>query len=290
MLQKRIISAVFLLAFVLIDLLYFSPYAFAFSVAAVVVLGVWEWCQFAQPQRTMWRFLITGVSACLLCVVLYIYRSQINAGIVLTGSNVWLLSGAMVWWAIALFMVITYPTGTSTWSKSILWQLLFGFFTLVPFMLALVALRLHGYEQNPYAGLVLLLYVLILVWFADSGAYFCGKAFGKHKLLVTVSPNKTWEGLLGGVVLSSAVGAIFIQFTPQDFVLRQFDATVLFVMSLGTILISVLGDLTESMFKRQAGIKDSSQLIPGHGGILDRIDSLTAALPFFCLTFYWLSS
>jgi len=134
-------------------------------------------------------------------------------------------------------------------------------------------------------GAWILLFVMGLVWAADSGAYFFGKAFGKHKLAPAVSPGKTIEGMCGGLFTASllAVGVTwFMGFVPAKM------AIVLFC-SLLAVLASVLGDLTESMFKREAGIKDSGTLLPGHGGILDRIDSLTAALPVFLLSYLLLS-
>ena len=287
MLKQRIISAVALLIFVITALLFFSPYAFALTVGLIVVLGIWEWCQFANHKKDIWRWLITGLFACILFIVLFSYQDYINAGVVLNGNTVWLLVAALCWWLLAFLLVVSYPTSIKYWQKPALLQLIFAFLTLIPFLLALLGLRLYNYNQNSYEGLLLLLYVLLLVWSTDTGAYFFGKAFGKHKLAPKVSPGKTWEGAIGGIISALIVGMVFVQLSPADFVLRGFSLPLLLAISFGTITISILGDLTESMFKRYAGIKDSSQLIPGHGGILDRIDSLTAALPFFCAMFYF---
>jgi phosphatidate cytidylyltransferase len=143
----------------------------------------------------------------------------------------------------------------------------------------MLALRQFGYEENHFTGAWWLLYVMLLVWGADSGAYMFGKLFGKHKLAPKVSPGKTWEGLIGGLVTSAVISWLFGRYAPLNVV-----PMTLLVCSVIAALASVLGDLTESMFKREAGIKDSGHLIPGHGGILDRIDSLTAAVPVFaCL-------
>ena len=133
---------------------------------------------------------------------------------------------------------------------------------------------------------MLLLYVFILVWAADSGAYFAGRKFGKHKLAPKVSPGKTWQGVIGGLATASVFAFIFLQLSGGS--LFATDSAASFVLlSVATVAISVLGDLTESMFKRESGIKDSSNLIPGHGGILDRIDSLTAAVPFFAYFYFF---
>ncbi len=141
------------------------------------------------------------------------------------------------------------------------------------------AAPVRHYDENHYTGAWWLLYVMILVWGADSGAYMFGKLFGKHKLAPKVSPGKTWQGFIGGLLTAAIISWLFGRYAPLNVV-----PTTLLACSVLAALASVLGDLTESMFKREAGIKDSGHLIPGHGGILDRIDSLTAAVPVFaCL-------
>lgn len=130
----------------------------------------------------------------------------------------------------------------------------------------------------------LIVAVMVLVWVADIGAYFSGRRFGRRKLAPEVSPGKSWEGLFGGLVASLLVTVgvgLYRDWAPRELVLALLGAAVV-------VLISVIGDLTESMFKRNAGIKDSSQLLPGHGGVMDRIDSLTAAVPVFAVLL-WLA-
>jgi phosphatidate cytidylyltransferase len=125
----------------------------------------------------------------------------------------------------------------------------------------------------------LILSVMVLVWAADIGAYFSGRAFGKRKLAPQVSPGKSWEGVYGGLAVSLAITLVVG-------INRGWGFGQLLLGLLGAALVvmsSVIGDLTESMFKRRAGIKDSSNLLPGHGGVLDRIDSLTAAIPVFAV-------
>lgn len=171
--------------------------------------------------------------------------------------------------------------------KSIVAKFLFGFATLIPFFIGVLALRFYNYTLNPYQGTYLFLYVCLLVWGADSGAYFVGRAFGKRKLAPKVSPGKSWEGVIGGLITSGIIAFVFLQLTPSNVFGRELATLPFILVSIATVAISILGDLAESMFKRQAGIKDSSQLIPGHGGILDRIDSLTAAIPFFATFFFF---
>jgi phosphatidate cytidylyltransferase len=135
------------------------------------------------------------------------------------------------------------------------------------------------------AGSWTLLFVMSLVWVADTGAYFTGRAFGARKLLPSVSPNKTIEGLFGGVGAASVLAVIVTIKTHTS----MHQSFAIIASSILAVLASVLGDLTESLFKRVAGIKDSGSLLPGHGGILDRIDSLTAALPVFVISYLLLS-
>jgi phosphatidate cytidylyltransferase len=173
------------------------------------------------------------------------------------------MTGAGVWWLIALLWVMFMPAVINPGSAA-----LAGVLVLLPAWLALV--RLH--QMNPQ----LLLFVLLLVVAADVGAYFAGRSFGKHKLAPRVSPGKTWEGVLGGfagAMLLASIGCVWLHLAPLPFVAL---CAVVFVAS-------ILGDLTESMFKRHAGLKDSGTLLPGHGGVMDRIDSVTAAAPIFLL-------
>ena len=151
--------------------------------------------------------------------------------------------------------------------------------TTIFFFWGMLALRAWHYDENHYSGAIWLLYVMILVWGADSGAYMFGKLFGKHKLAPKVSPGKTWQGFIGGLATAAVISWGYGMWANLDVA-----PVTLLICSIVAALASVLGDLTESMFKREAGIKDSGHLIPGHGGILDRIDSLTAAVPVFaCL-------
>lgn len=161
---------------------------------------------------------------------------------------------------------------------------MFGQLTLVPCFVALIALKSISSQITPYYGPSLVLLVMLIVWAADSGAYFVGKAVGKTKLMPAVSPAKTLEGLAGGLMATMIV-VVGIMYVSPEQKLGLVVAVTVFVA-----LISALGDLSESMFKRAACIKDSGSILPGHGGVLDRIDSLTAALPVFTLIYivFWM--
>lgn len=189
------------------------------------------------------------------------------------------------WWIFALLLVISYPRSSRYW-RGLSWlKGLFGLFTLLPTWIGINLIRADNFQFDQQTGAWLLLYVFSLVWAADIGAYFAGKAFGKHKLMPNVSPGKTIEGMLGGLVASSAL--IFLALQTELFSSQNTFHIV--AISLIVVVSSVLGDLLESMLKRQAGVKDSGTILPGHGGILDRVDSLTAALPIFaCFYFYFI--
>ncbi|URL02502.1 phosphatidate cytidylyltransferase [Avibacterium sp. 20-126] len=285
MLKQRVISAIILIAIVCAALFLFSPFYFALALGAVVGLGIWEWTQFAQVKNKFWRVVVAGLASAVLFLWILSEANYLNAGRVFEHYAEPILLSAVIWWLIALGLVVSYPNSAKFWVKSVVLQGVFAIVTLVPFIVGVLKLRLDGYVANPYHGLMLLFYVFILVWAADSGAYFAGRQFGKHKLAAKVSPGKTWQGVFGGLLTAGVLAAIFMQVAPQD--LFNVPTVPFILLSVATVAISVLGDLTESMFKRESGIKDSSQLIPGHGGILDRIDSLTAAVPFFAYFYFY---
>jgi phosphatidate cytidylyltransferase len=154
---------------------------------------------------------------------------------------------------------------------------------LVPAWLAVASLHGSGPDGPFYA-----LYLFMMIWLADTAAYFSGRYWGKNKLAPRVSPGKSWEGVLGAlaaVVIYAAIAGYFMGI----FKLGVNKALIFLAISFFAVLVSVLGDLAESMFKRQAHLKDSGTLFPGHGGVLDRFDSLTAAAPWFLLCYWWFS-
>ena len=253
--------------------------------AAIFLLASKEWGAFVNPHATSSPMLyIFGFV--LMISLLILPADQLWSA---TGIHPWVENGLMVasvWWLFALALVCGYPKTAKPWADSKVVKGVFGLLTLIPFFWGMVVLRSVNIHHEEYFGGQLLLYVFLLVWAADSGAYFCGRRFGKHKLAPKVSPGKTIEGFVGGAVCSmfvAFVGSIAFDIAADKMVL-------FFVASLIATLVSALGDLTESIFKREAGLKDSGNLLPGHGGILDRIDSLTAAVPVFALTYLlWLN-
>ena len=286
MLKQRVLSAIVLIAAVLCAVFLFTPFYFALALGAVATLGVWEWTQFARLKQPLARFCAAAFLGAFIFLWLYTEGNYLDAGRVFEQHLQLLLMNAVGWWILALLLVVSYPQSAKFWSKNPLLQLLFAFSTLIPFIAGVLRLRLEHYTHDPYHGLFLLLYVFVLVWAADSGAYFSGRAFGKRKLAPKVSPGKSWEGVVGGLITALVLAFVFIHFS-GDALVGERNITGFVILSVATVAISVLGDLTESMFKRESGVKDSSQLIPGHGGVLDRIDSLTAAVPFFSYFYFF---
>lgn len=287
MLKERVLSAMVMLIAVLAAIFWLSPLPLTLALAAIVTAGMWEWAQFVGFKTALARAVVAIVSAMLFILLIMANTDYINAAKFLTDSTTPLLFIGCVWWVLALGLVVTYPNSAALWQKSVVAKFSFGFATLIPFFVGLLALRFNNYRIDEYQGTYLLLYVCLLVWGADSGAYFFGRALGKHKLAPKVSPGKSWEGALGGVLTSGIIAVLFLQLAPANMFGRELATTPFIVLSVMTVAVSILGDLAESMFKRQAGIKDSSNLIPGHGGVLDRIDSLTAAIPVFATGFFF---
>ena len=264
MLKTRVITALVLLALVLPSLFFLPQAYWALLVALFIGVAAWEWgglLGFAQNKR-----LLTGAALATLCAAAILLDPAAIAGALSPWVMVSYGMAALFWCAVIPFWLRAkwkLPHGFP--------GLLVGLVVLFPTWLALVQLRV--------AGPGVLLAIMATVWMADIAAYFSGKTFGKHKLAPTISPGKTWEGALGagvGVVLYGIVLRLAFSFVPVGLPLWMLGLLAL-------TAISIMGDLYESMLKRQAGIKDSSNVLPGHGGVLDRIDSLTSTLPVVAL-------
>jgi phosphatidate cytidylyltransferase len=268
MLKTRIVTAVVLLTILLVALFLFPPWGWAAFALVATAAAAYEWSGFARVTgggRRGYALVITLVSAWIL------FASGIGAGARWHANIVWVYLAAVAFWAL----------GATTWLRTLPQQpsaalvLMLGSFVLVPTCVALVALRNAG----PWA----LLMIMAVVWIADIAAYFAGRAFGRRKLAPSVSPGKTWEGVLGAFAATTAYALVLRVFGPDQAppVLAGGVALVAFVWVLTAA--SIVGDLFESAMKRQAGIKDSGALLPGHGGVLDRVDALTSVLPLAAL-------
>ena len=247
MLKLRIVTACILGCMLLAGLFLLDPDWTALGFGVVLTAGAWEWAGFGGLQSRAARAAYASAIAVLLA----------------------LLALACVWWLAAFLWLVVAPV-----KHRPRLALLCGIPVLVPAFVALG--RLDRASGEPMRGPAIVLWLVLLVIAADIGAFFVGRSLGKRKLAPQVSPGKTWEGAAGGLVTVALVawgGAAY------------FDLPVRLSIAFGCAVgvFSVIGDLTESMFKRSAGLKDSGVLLPGHGGILDRIDSVTAAAPLYAL-------
>jgi len=255
-LKQRILTALVLALLAVWGIYGLSPAAFSAVVAVLVLLAAWEWSRLAHlshpGQRTAY---VLAVGAAILGVL--------GGG---PAAVFAVLGAALLWWLAALVWVLRFPAGSGVWRAGWLPPALAGLLVMVPAWAAIATV--HRAFGPSY-----LLTVLLLVWGADIGAYFAGRRWGRHKLAPRVSPGKTWQGFAGALGVAVAVtGVATWYFQPSPW----FP-----LVCLAAVLASVLGDLVESMFKRLEDVKDSGHLLPGHGGILDRVDSITAAAPVY---------
>ena len=244
--------------------LFGAPGLFAGLCALVALAGAWEWAGIMAPQRPRRKAL--GVALTALLLAWYYYHASLVLALYITAM-------ALLWWAAALLLIIRWQYGRE-FTPGLLLQVVAGMLTLAPAWVALVTLRAQGETLGP--ALVVCLFAL--VWSADIGAYYTGKRWGRRKLAPRLSPGKTLEGLAGAFAcgLAAALFCAALLLYEGGPGLAPF-----LVVCMVTVAMSIIGDLTESMIKRSAGVKDSGALLPGHGGVLDRIDSLSAAAPAF---------
>lgn len=259
MLKQRIITAAILIPLTLLIVIFFPPLPFALVTLLLTLAAAWEWSALMHLKRPLQQVVYLGVI--LLCCygVLFI-------------PVIYLLSVAFIWWVLAVLLVVSYPQGVNHWSSKIARGVM-GVLVLVPCWGAV------NFIRNQHEGLFILFYLFGLIWGADTAAYFAGKKWGKNKLIPAVSPGKSWQGCIAALAYGVVFALLFSWYAEVS--LHVLPWAIL--LSLITICFSIVGDLTESMLKRFADVKDSGKLLPGHGGILDRIDSLAAAAPTFAL-------
>ena len=257
MLGTRIVTGLALGAVVTAVILYLPTAYAAGSLAVLWLAGAWEWAGLARLARAE-----RGAYAAATVLLMLAVAWRLDSLAVIDA----ILALALAGWALALAGILTYPRPIAD-----AWIALAGPVALLPSWLALE--YLHAAHPR---GPALVLLALALVWAADVGAYAIGRLFGRVKLAPKVSPGKTWEGVLGGVALALAAawaGSAWLDLA----------AGPLLAIAAVTALVSVVGDLTVSMLKRRVGLKDTGSLLPGHGGVMDRIDGLVAAVPAYAL-------
>ena len=255
--KQRIVTAIIALAALGIVLFVVPDIMARVIIGLLILAGAWEWSGFLGRSGFMARLSYVAMIGVIL-VSIPLFFAEYARQILLIG---------LVWWFVALIWTFFFPTRIPA---AIRW--LCGILVLVPLYVALILL----YTADP----TILLFALLIVWVADSGAYFAGKTMGRVKLAPRISPGKTWEGVIGGLI-----AVVILTLARSLWVDTDLSVFVPFCLAVATL--SIVGDLTVSMFKRTAGLKDSGTLFPGHGGILDRIDSVAAAAPLFAFGLSW---
>ena len=257
-LRQRVLTALVLIAALAVVLFALPPAATLALVVVAILVGGWEWSAFVAPTRPALRAAFVALLAL-----------GIAAAWPLSGTRSGMLALLVVaglWWLLAVFWVLRGPQRVGAVLAAVA-----GIASLVPVAVALGRLRLE-----PGQGAWVLLFALLVIMAADVGAYFAGHRFGRIKLAPSVSPGKTWEGVIGGLLFSLIIAIVGAR-------LLGWPVAVVAPLAVGAAAFSVVGDLMESLMKRHSGLKDSGHLFPGHGGILDRFDSLTAGIPLLTL-------
>jgi phosphatidate cytidylyltransferase len=259
MLKQRVITALLLVIVVLAAVLLLSANLFAVTALVVfLTLGGWEWSRLIGLKENKQAFAV--ITLIVLGLLSY-----------LLGMAWYVIAFGVVWWVMILGLLTLYRRNSDFYSSRSWLLSLSGVLVLIPAWLAITELQAHDPR--------LVIYLIFLVAATDTGAYFVGKAIGKNKLAPHLSPGKTLEGAKGGLAAAlfwAVLGAWYFEF--------QGSAWFYFILlSIVSAAVSIAGDLFESLIKREGGYKDSGSLLPGHGGILDRIDGLLAALPVFVL-------
>ncbi|WP_395946360.1 phosphatidate cytidylyltransferase [Caedibacter taeniospiralis] len=254
--KERIITGVILGLVVLWAIFGLSDVIFDGAVAIILLFAAWEWAALANAKNLIARVIY------LLVTLLLIYLSQY--------FQLTTLIVSLLFWLFAFYLVLRYPNVRfKAMSPSA--RYIMGFLVIVPLWVSVALLH----QQKPS----LLLLMMLVVTLADSGAYFVGRKYGKKKLAPIISPKKTIEGLVGGAIFGGLGGVICALVISHS----RFEQTVLIILSFAIVMVALLGDLFESMIKRECGVKDSGTILPGHGGILDRMDSLFSSFPIFVL-------
>jgi len=262
-LRARVLTALVLAPLAVWGVLYLPSSGFAVGFGLVLCYAIWEWTRVIGFKNKPLRALAVLVNGAIMVTLLLLDPAH------------WLLPIAWVgvaWWCLAVFWLRSFDFGAAPTLRNREIKMLVGSVMVVPAWVA--AWLIH---REPSAGPWWTLFVLMLIWVADVSAYFAGRRFGQHKLAPRISPGKTREGVYGalaGTIVFAALAGSLIEPIPIGHVLLVLLAVV-------TVLFSIVGDLFESLIKRQSNLKDSGSLLPGHGGMLDRIDSVLAALPIF---------
>jgi len=268
-LKTRLASAAIMMPLVVGGVLYLPTAGVALVLALVMGVGLWEWGGMIPLGSGPARIAYPAGIVALMALVWVAPLDRVIAPLLLL---------AFIWWLVVLYWLVRPDFGVRSTGTVRVLKGIAGVLVMLPCWASFVTL--HAREDH---GPLITLALLVMVWLADSGAYFAGKRWGHTRLAPVISPGKTWEGVLGGIAIS-AIAALLAGYWYS----HSLEWTLALVpVALLAVMFSIAGDLLESLMKRQVGIKDSGSIIPGHGGVLDRIDSLTAAAPMFLIGMLW---
>ncbi|MEX0962529.1 MAG: phosphatidate cytidylyltransferase [Pseudohongiellaceae bacterium] len=276
-LKQRVITAVLLLLALIVATTQLPSFYFSLFIAAVILVAAWEWAGLVSLEKQAAKLPYVGSIAVLLIGSFFLLGISPEAQAIDGVRASLILMLGLIFWLLSVFLLSGYPQNSRLWNDQSKIALM-GVLVLLPTFVGVVALK---YLQ-PSGYLVLALVILVAA--VDVGAYFVGVNFGSRKLAAKLSPKKSWEGVWGGTVVCMLVAAAFIWcLHAYQLPLTPVEMFALMLLSIGITFFTVVGDLIESMLKRNSDIKDSGAILPGHGGILDRVDGLLAATPLFAL-------
>ena len=275
MFLSRAITSIFLAILFFSSICFLPPYQLNFFLILIVAIASQEWARLVGYSSVLAIiFYVTTILLVIFLIAQYIFLGTFQY----SKSMQSLLGVSSIWWAIAFLWVKSYPESASIWNSRLVKSLM-GFFIIIPLWFC------AAFIFNLNHGRYLLILFVILVAAADIGGYIVGKKIGRHALIPNVSPNKTWEGFYGGFVFSILFITCIWFLVPLDYKFPSFAHLLL--ITIFTVLASVVGDLTVSMLKREGGHKDTGSLLPGHGGLLDRVDGIFGAVPIFTLGIFF---
>ena len=279
MLKQRIITAIILALIFITATVFLSSFSYSLFVTIVVLAASWEWCAFIGLAKQVAKVSYLATLGSMI-IALYFFLGIVPESLVINSYRAGIILGlGILFWVLTFFMLKDYPSNSDRWNNKSKIALM-GLMALIPTWVGIVQIK----YLNPQG--FLLLGMVVMVAAADIGAYFVGKRIGKNRLAPSLSPNKTWEGVLGGFAACLLVGILLIWLLHSYLItLSNVQILILVLLSLVVMLFDVIGDLLESMLKRNRDLKDSGKILPGHGGILDRVDGLLAVTPIFVLTF-----
>ena len=277
-LKQRVITAVILLVTLIAATTQLPSFFFSLFVAVVILIAAWEWAGFISLDKKIVKIpFLVSIAVMLLGSFFFLGISPTAQKIDEFRVGLLLILG-LLFWLMSLLCLAGYPKNRNLWNDKYKISLM-GVLVLIPTFAGVVVLK----YLLPSGYLVLALVILVAA--VDVGAYFVGVNFGSRKLAANLSPKKSWEGVWGGALACLLVATLFIWLMHRNLQpLSSAQIAALLALSMGITFFSIVGDLLESMLKRNCGVKDSGTMLPGHGGVLDRVDGLLAATPLFVLT------